>query len=132
MADQPDSYSLELTKDFNQKNVFTERYNEWDVNQYSRYHNDFAKKVGADGEQYGTKQVHNAMMSDSYFSDYYKQYQAMYQQEIYQPYSEFFNAGNNYKIYRGLLSRFWNLSAPGSATVDELWPAGFGNFSPVA
>ena len=132
MAGQPDSHSLELTKDFNQKNVFTERYNEWDVNQYSRYHNDFAKKVGADGEQYGTKQVHSAMMSDSYFSDYYKQYQAMYQQEIYQPYSEFFNAGNNYKIYRGLLSRFWNLSAPGSATVDELWPMGFGNFLPVA
>ena len=128
MVNQPDSYSLELTKDFDQKNVFTERYNEWDVNQYSRHHNQFAKKIGPDGEQYAMKQLHSTMIKDPYFAQYYQQYQTIYQQEIYEPYSEFFNDGKNYKSYKGLLSRFWNLSAPGSSTVDELWPLGFGKF----
>lgn len=128
MVNQPDSYSLELTKDFDQKNVFTERYNEWDVNQYSRHHNQFAKKIGPDGEQYAMKQLHSTMIKDPYFAQYYQQYQTIYQQEIYEPYSEFFNDGKNYKSYKGLLSRFWNLSSPGSLTVDELWPLGFGKF----
>lgn len=128
MGNQPDSYSLELTKDFDQKNVFTERYNEWDVNQYSRHHNQFAKKIGPDGEQYAMKQLHSTMIKDPYFAQYYQQYQTIYQQEIYEPYSEFFNDGKNYKSYKGLLSRFWNLSSPGSSTVDELWLLGFGKF----
>lgn len=128
MVGHPDSHSLELTKDFNQKNVFTERYNEWDLEQHSRLHNDFAKKTSADGEQYAMKQLHASMLSDSYFSDYYQKYQAIYQQEIYQPYSEFFNSGNLYKSSKGLHSRFWNLSSPGSLSVDQLWPLGFGNF----
>ena len=68
------------------------------------------------------------MIKDPYFAQYYQQYQTIYQQEIYEPYSEFFNDGKNYKSYKGLLSRFWNLSAPGSSTVDELWPLGFGKF----
>jgi len=128
MVNQSDSYSLELTKDFNQKNMFTERYNEWDVNQHSRHHNEFAKKIGPDGEQYAMKQLHSTMIKDPYFAQYYQQYQTIYQQEIYEPYSEFFNDGKNYKSYKGVLSKFWNLSAPGSSTVDELWPLGFGKF----
>ena len=128
MTDKPDNYSQTLDKDFTQKNIFLQRYNEWDTDNHSHKHHQYAKRFDHNGDFNTTVYAMQRFQNDEYFHDYITNFREVLFQEVYDPLADYFHNGRLFRTPIGMISRFWNLSKPGSASCDELWPLGFGNY----
>lgn len=121
-----DSYSKEIDKDQDRKNVFLQRFNEWDINDISIKHNKWAKNFKVNGDNPAMVLADNYLTKSSEFSQHYKKFELMFQKEVYDQYKDYFDLGLKWKNTKGLLSLFWCLDEHGCLTADELWPTGFG------
>ena len=128
MHSNSDSYSMELNRDSIVKNQYLERYNEWDDNFYSIRQQQYAKK-NTPGGDCGT---HYAMWQftrcNPDYTEYMDQVREFMFREVFDVYPEFFDGGEIFKKYRGMISLFWSLDDTTNLNVDQLWPLGFGNY----
>lgn len=125
MVGKEDSFSSTLNRDQDRKNVFLERYNEWDESKIIEYVHQFTKNESKTGEE---KLIIWQMESqkDIELNEFQQWYSNFYHNEVYKDVEYFFNKGKYFRGSMGMLSNFWCLDEPLNKTVDELFPFGFG------
>ena len=128
MLDQPDSHSMTLNKDFTSKNIYLNRFNEWDTGNYSHIHHQYAKMHTTHGDIGTTAYAASLMTKDQYFADYFNRFRETLHKEIFDLYPEYFAEGRIFKNMIGMISRFWCIDEHKCLTSDQLWPLGFGNY----
>lgn len=123
-----DSDSKILDKDFEQKNIFLQRFNEWDQNNISQRHNKMAKSFAKNRDNPPMIIADLHLKHNAEFSNDYKKFTQAMQVNIYDKYINYFDMGDKWKSPKGMFSLFWCLDEHKSLTTDQLWPLGFGNY----
>ena len=126
MVGQPDSHSMNVDKDFDQKNKFLERYNEWDSENYIIQAHKYQKFRDKNGDHGTTIWAMNNMKNNTQFGEYMIWLQNFWHHDIYKPNKNFFDKCGFFPSSTGMLSNFWCLDQNATLTTDQLFPLGFG------
>jgi hypothetical protein len=126
MIDKEENFSMTLNKNQDQKNIFLERYNEWDESNIIEYVHQFTKNTSKTGEEKLVAWQINLQKNNSELNNFQQWYSNFYHNEVYKDAEDFYNKGKYFRISKGMLSNFWCLDEPINKTVDELFPLGFG------
>jgi hypothetical protein len=126
MVGQPDNYSMNIDTDFDEKNKFLERYNEWDTENYIILAHKYQKFRDKNGNYGTTIWAMNNMKNNTQFYKYMKWMQEFWKKEIFNQNKNFFDKNGIFSSPTGMLSNLWCLDENKTLTVDELFPLGFG------
>jgi len=127
MIGKNDSYSMVFEKDQDRKNMFLERYNEWDkhnIIEAAHRIQKFTSNLGDAGTAiYTMRKFKNNLQ----FGDLLQWMRGWWRSEIFAQNSEYFHEKVGlFPQSVGMLSNFWCLDDNQNATVDQLFPHGFG------
>jgi hypothetical protein len=128
IMENSESHSMILNRDTIGKNKYLERYNEWDINSYSLRQQQFAKKFTPGGDTNTHYMMYKWAMGNPHYKKYHEQLREFLFKEIFDVYPEFFNTGEIFKNYVGMMSMFWCLDEHANCNTDQLWPLGFGTY----
>ena len=127
LADKAENFSLGFNNDADRKNVFLERYNEWDDGGYTILQHRYSKVHNSNGDAGVTLYTKDLMQNDTYFEKFLHKLRNSYFQ-IFDNHTEFYDKKGYFHYPTGLLSLFWCIDENKTLSVDELFPLGFGRY----